>query len=122
MRYYRNDLRLRARTLRNEMTDAERRLWWRLRSKQVLDVQFYRQKPIGSYIVDFYAPAAELVVEVDGGQHFEDAGVQHDVKRDAYLSAQGLKVLRFSNLEVLRDLDVVVDEIATVVEERRKSP
>ena len=54
------------------MTDAEHRLWFRLRRKQLLGLQFYRQKPIGKYIVDFYAPAVALVIEVDGGQHFEE--------------------------------------------------
>ena len=109
-----------ARRLRNEMTDAERRLWFHLRGKQILDVQFYRQKPIGNYIVDFYAPVVALVVEVDGGQHFEEAGIVQDAERDAYLSAQGLRVLRFSNLDILRELDGVLNEIAFAVEERKK--
>ena len=119
---YRTDLKLRARQLRNEMTDAERRLWWRLRGKQVLGVPFYRQKPIGDFIVDFYAPAVKLVVEVDGGQHFEEAAERYDAERSAYLGAQGLRVLRFSNVEVLSATDAVVDEIAFAVESRRKSP
>ena len=104
------------------MTDSERRLWLRLRGKQVFDIQFYRQKPIGQYIVDFYAPAAQLVVEVDGGQHFEDGGMQSDAERDCYLSSLGLSILRFSNLDVLQQLDAVVDEIAHAVETRKKSP
>src|SRR4051794_4161542 len=60
-----------ARLLRREMTDAEQRLWFRLRRKQLEGVQFYRQKPIGPYIVDFFAPTIDLVIEVDGSQHFE---------------------------------------------------
>lgn len=119
---YRNDLKARARQLRNEMTDAERRLWWRLRGKQVLGVQFYRQKPIGDFIVDFYAPEANLVVEVDGGQHFEEGAERYDAERSAYLGEQGLRVLRFSNVEVLSTIDAVVDEIGFAVQERRKSP
>jgi very-short-patch-repair endonuclease len=59
-----------ARSLRSDPTDSEQRLWSRLRRKHILGVQFYRQKPIGRYVVDFYAPAVGLVVEVDGGQHF----------------------------------------------------
>ena len=63
---YNTNLKQASQKLRREMTDAERRLWSRLRAKQILGVQFYRQKPVGNYIVDFYAPAANLVVEVDG--------------------------------------------------------
>ena len=66
---YNPALKERARQLRKQMTAAENELWSRLRLKQVLGVQFYRQKPIGDYIVDFYAPKAKLVLEVDGSQH-----------------------------------------------------
>ena len=65
---YNRKLKDRARPLRTQITDSERALWGRLRRKQVQSVQFYRQKPIGNYIVDFYAPKAKLVVEVDGSQ------------------------------------------------------
>ena len=63
---YRNNLKPLARQLRLNMTDAEQKLWFQLRRKQILDIVFYRQKPIGNYIVDFYAPSQKLVVEVDG--------------------------------------------------------
>ena len=76
------------------MTDSERALWERLRRKQVLAVQFYRQKPIGNYIVDFYAPKAKIVVEVDGSQHMESEQAARDLQRDAFLASQGLRVLR----------------------------
>jgi len=65
--------------------------------------QFYRQKIIGDYIVDFYCPQAKLVVEIDGAQHYEGRGVESDAIRDDYLRAQGLKVLRFSNREVVEN-------------------
>ena len=67
-----------ARTLRKEMTAAERKLWSFLRGKQILGIQFYRQKPIGPYITDFYASAAKLVIEADGGQHLEPDHVSAD--------------------------------------------
>jgi very-short-patch-repair endonuclease len=67
-----------ARSLRANPTDAELRLWYRLRRKQILGVQFYRQKTIGNYIVDFYAPAAKLVVEVDGAHHFALSQAEYD--------------------------------------------
>lgn len=101
-----------ARRLRTGMTDSEQKLWLRLRGKQVGGVQFYRQKPLGAYIVDFYAPAAKLVVEVDGLQHQSEQGVQVDAERDAWLVEQGLSVLRFDNLQVLQETDAVMEVIA----------
>ena len=98
--------------LRNNMTDAERYLWSKLRSKQVNVCWFYRQKPIGEYIVDFYCPRAKLVIEVDGGQHFTDDGHEYDKARDDYLNSLGLKVLRFSNSDVLTNIEGVVECIA----------
>ncbi|HHW76675.1 MAG TPA: endonuclease domain-containing protein [Xanthomonadaceae bacterium] len=100
-----------ARTLRSGMTDCEQRLWSRLRGKQLLGVQFYRQKPIGDYIVDFYAPKAKLVVEVDGSQHLEPARMDHDRRRTAFLESQGLRVLRFDNRQVLQELGGVMEAI-----------
>ena len=97
-----------ARSLRAEMTPSEQMLWSRLRKKQLRSVQFYRQKPIGTYIVDFYAPKAKLVVEVDGSQHLGLEHRQNDTERDAYLTSEGLQVLRFSNIQVLEELDAVV--------------
>ncbi|MDS4059062.1 MAG: endonuclease domain-containing protein [Candidatus Contendobacter sp.] len=86
-----------ARALRSGMTDCEQRLWSKLRRKQVLGVEFYRQKPIGDYIADFYAPKANLVVEVDGSQHLEAAQIDYDRRHTAFLESQGLRVLRFDN-------------------------
>ncbi len=107
-----------SRYLRSEMTECERLLWSRLRRKQLHDVQFYRQKPIGSYVVDFYAPAAGLVVEVDGSQHQDRSPAQNDAHREESLKSQGLRVLRFTNRQVVDDLDSVV----WVVAEALKSP
>ncbi|PKB71354.1 MAG: hypothetical protein BZY87_05730 [SAR202 cluster bacterium Io17-Chloro-G6] len=115
---YKSNLKSISRQLRSEMTECERLLWSRLRRKQLDGVQFYRQKPIGSYIVDFYAPAARLVVEVDGPQHQDPIHTQNDAHRDESLKSQGLQVIRFTNLQVLDDLDAVVG----VVAEALKSP
>jgi len=115
---YKSGLKLISLRLRSEMTESERLLWSRLRRKQLHGTQFYRQKPIGSYIVDFYAPAARLVVEVDGSQHQDNIHAQNDAHRDESLKGQGLRVLRFTNLQVLQDLDSVVG----VVAEALKSP
>jgi len=100
-----------ARSLRLRMTDAEHRLWFRLRRKQLHGVQFYRQKSLGEYVVDFYAPAVGLVVEVDGGQHFEETAMQADARRTDVLHNMGLQVLRFDNRQVLLETEAVVEAI-----------
>ena len=85
-------------------------------TKTLCNVQFYRQKPIGHYIVDFYAPSASLVIEVDGGQHFEIEHRQKDQMRDAYLKMQNLKVLRFDNLQVLQSIDEVLEVVFNLLQ------
>jgi len=93
------------------MTDAEHRLWFRLRRKQLDGVPCYRQKPIGPYIVDFYLPAVRLVIEVDGSQHATIAGSTVDRVRTAYLQSLGLKVIRFDNRQVLLETEAVLEAI-----------
>jgi len=117
---YRTHLKPYARTLRQAIADSENALWARLRRKQIHGVQFYRQRPIGNYIVDFYAPAARLVIEVDGSQHLEVSGRARDTRRDAALESQGLLVLRFDSSQVLRETDAVVEQIGFIVAERLK--
>jgi very-short-patch-repair endonuclease len=119
---YRRDLKAKARNLRARMTDAEQLLWSRLRRKQILGVQFYRQKPVGDYIVDFYAPAARLVIEVDGSQHLGDPGAVHDRMRTVFLQSNSLQVLRFDNLQVLQEVDAVMQAIHQAVEKALHSP
>ena len=119
---YNAKLKHNARQLRREMTDSERALWARLRGKQILDVQFYRQKPIGRYIVDFYASWPRIVVEVDGGQHMETDQEQKDAHRDIYLKNEGLFVLRFNNLQFLQELDSVMEVIYQTIKERLNPP
>jgi len=96
--------------LRKNMTDAEQRLWSCLKRKQVNDYKFRRQFPLGRYIVDFVCLEARLIIEVDGGQHAEQAG--HDEMRDKWLASQRFRVLRFWNNDVLRETDAVVEKIA----------
>ena len=118
---YKARLKPKARQLRKHMTDSERVLWSRLRGRQLLKVQFYRQKPIGEYIVDFYAPRAKLVVEVDGSQHMHTKQAEKDNLRDAYLAAVGLRVVRFNSREVLKETDAVVEVIHRTIAERLDS-
>ena len=108
-----------ARKLRREMTDTERKLWFLLRNNQ-LGVKFRRQVPFGSYILDFYSVKAKLVVELDGGQHSTDEGIAKDKKRDAYLQENGIKVLRFSDIEVLQNTNGVLQAIYESIKERTK--
>jgi very-short-patch-repair endonuclease len=108
---YNKNLKELARELRKNMTDAERFLWSKLRRKQLKEYQFYRQKNIGNYIVDFYCPAAKLVVEIDGGQHYAEENIVKDEARDKFLSGLGFRVLRFSNSDVLKNIEGVVTDI-----------
>ena len=121
---YNPKLKQTARRLRKEMTHCEQLLWMRLRRKQLQNTQFYRQKPIGAYIVDFYAPNAKLVVEVDGSQHLGLKHKQNDQERDTYLTNAGLQVLRFGNMQVLQKIDTVVDAILKALSKssRRNPP
>ncbi len=108
---YNGNLKQLSRELRKNMTDAERHLWAKIRMKQLKGYQFYRQKPIGDYIVDFFCPRAKLVIEVDGSQHFSDELTEYDRIRDEYLSSLGLRVLRFTNTDVLTHIEGVVESI-----------
>lgn len=93
------------------MTDAEMLLWSKLRGKQLKGLQFYRQKIIGDYIADFYCPKSRLVIEVDGGQHFDVEGREKDRERDDYMAYAGITVLRFSNRDVLGNIEALLTMI-----------
>lgn len=108
---YNKNLKQYSRQLRENMTDAERKLWAKIRRKQIKEYQFYRQKPIGDYIVDFYCPRAKLIVEIDGSQHLVGETIQYDRIRDDYLSSLGLRVLRFTNTDVLTNIKGVIERI-----------
>ena len=122
MQPYNKNLKQASRDLRNNMTDVEQLLWQRLRRKQILGLQFYRQKPILNFIVDFYCPAANLVIECDGGQHYTAEGLEADRARDQALAQLGLNVLRFDNRQILTKIDGVVEKIYCVVNLRLESP
>jgi very-short-patch-repair endonuclease len=120
VRPYNKALKQFSRTLRSNMTDAEQHLWFRLRNKQLGGLQFYRQKPLQSFIVDFYCPRAKLVIELDGAQHFEAEHRVKDDARDEELNKLGIKVLRFNDRQVLTETDAVMDVIFQAVSERIK--
>ena len=122
MKPFRQALKQSARQLRSNLTDAEQALWKRVRRKQIQGVQFYRQKPLLNFIVDFYCSKAELVIELDSGQHFEPEYLQKDIERDKALEGLGLHVLRFDNRQVLMEIDSVLAVIDRIVEERLPPP
>ena len=105
----------RARRLRRESTEAEKRLWNKLRARQLLGAKFRRQAPIGPYIVDFVCFERKLVIEIDGGQHAEHDQRAYDEERTKWLKSQGFRVLRFWNNEVLGNLEGVLTRIAEVL-------
>ncbi|MDO6644458.1 endonuclease domain-containing protein [Acinetobacter guillouiae] len=122
MQPYNKNLKQLSRDLRNNMTDAELLLWSKLRRKQILGLQFYRQKPVLNYIVDFYCPAINLVIECDGGQHYTDEGLEADRVRDDALAQQGLVILRFDNGQILLEIDSVISKVFDVASQHLESP
>ena len=110
-------IRDRAKTLRREMTPAERELWSILRDFRPRGARFRRETPIGPYICDFAWLSARLVIEADGDSHETGAGKAHDARRDSYLASQGFSVLRFDNGQILENPDYVALEV-----ERRIRP
>ena len=105
--------------LRKNMTKQERHLWYDFLRGYF--VRFIRQKIIGNYIVDFYCAKANLVIELDGSQHFEKTGKAKDMERDNYLESLNLKVLRFSNADINEHFYEVCTVIDNTVQERLKS-
>ena len=97
--------------LRKNQTEVERLLWAQLRRKQLKGVKFFRQYSIGDYIVDFYSPKNRLAVKIDGGQHNEEKLLKHDEQRTLYFKQFGVKVIRFWNNDVLKNLEGVLDII-----------
>jgi very-short-patch-repair endonuclease len=102
-----------ARMLRRNATAAEKKLWYRIRGGQLRGFQFRRQFPIGAIIVDFCCRERRLVIELDGSQHGEAAGIAADEERTSLISARGYRVIRFWNDDILKNLDSVLEQIFT---------
>jgi very-short-patch-repair endonuclease len=105
----------RRRMLRRSSTDAERRLWQCLRARQLAGAKFRRQHALGPYVLDFYSPQHRLAVEVDGSSHLSPEGQLRDDVRTAYLQSQGVRVLRFTNIEVLAATDAVQERVLRAI-------
>ncbi len=106
--------------MRREMTEAERRMWYLLRGNRLNGFKFYRQVPVGPYIVDFINQQFGLVIEVDGATHAEVHELAHDHRRTAYLISRGLHVLRANNHDVYTNIDGVCETILIKLEELKR--
>ena len=115
-RAYNADLHDQAYALRKSMTPQECHLWFDF--LRTYPLRFRRQRPVGDYIVDFYCAKARLVLELDGHSHVTESGRRHDAKRTAYLESQGLKVIRFFDVDVDRNFERVCSHIDYVTKER----
>ena len=109
-----------ARKLRRDQTDAERKLWFRLRDRRLNGLKFRRQMPVRLYIVDFCCESARLIVELDGGHHSLRSA--QDAKRTADLEAYGYLVLRFWNNDVLSNIGGVLETIAATASQEPPHP
>jgi len=100
-----------AKELRRRQTEAEKRLWFKLRDNQTCGVKFRRQEPIGKYIVDFVNYENKLIVEVDGNHHTETETKIDDIYRANWLKSEGFRILRFWNSEIISNLEKVIEKI-----------
>ena len=110
-----------ARALRQNATEAERKLWRLLRNRRLANWRFRRQQPIGPYFADFFCSSAKLIIEIDGSQHAEDEHRISDASRTEWLEARGYRVMRFWNIDVLKTPDSVMDAIFNVLESAARS-
>src|SRR6266540_3448645 len=114
--------RTRARILRREMTDAERIIWNGIRAHRLCGASFRRQTPIGPFIVDFVCHDAGLIVEIDGGQHYESEHIKRDARRDEFLRSKGYRILRFNNYDVMTNRRGVFETIAAAIRHAPSPP
>ena len=106
---------VRARSMRREMTDAERKLWFLPRDRRLDGAKFRRQSPVGPYIADFVCLGRKLIVEADGGQHVEN---KRDAARDRWLATEGYVVVRYSNIDILKNPEGVLMDLLARLEGR----
>ena len=114
------DILEKAKALRQNMTDAEKVLWERLKNKQILNLRFRRQHPFDIFIADFYCHSARLVIELDGEVHKYQA--EYDNGRTAEMEQYDIQVIRFKNEEITNDIENVIKKIESIIKQRLKSP
>lgn len=117
---YNPNLKKFSQKLRKEQTPAERKLWKYLRKNQINNLKFTRQKPIGKYIADFYCHKLKLVIEIDGDRHYKNQEPEKDKVRDEFFKNQNLKVIRFNNYDVYKNIEGVLKTIWKEVEKFEK--
>ena len=108
-KFHNSKLTKNSKILRKNMTKEERHLWYDF--LKPLPLNIYRQKVIGKYIVDFYCAKAKIIIELDGSQHYEEIGIKNDIERDLYLTKLGMKVIRYSNLDINKNFEGVCKDI-----------
>ena len=108
-------MKARARSLRRKSTDAEILLWQHIRDRRLLGLKFRRQVPIGNYIVDFFCEDAQVIIELDGGQHMEQE--QYDRVRSDWLTANGFRIVRYWNNDIANNLDAVLENLFLLLQE-----
>lgn len=109
-----------ARVLRENETDTEKILWEKLKNKQLGGFKFRRQHPISLYIADFYCHKLKLIIEIDGGYHYTKEQIPKDNERTKILEFNGVRVIRFSNQEILSNIEKVLEKIQTYFPERSR--
>ena len=116
---YNPDLKMKARANRKNMNLPEAELWYKvLNKRRMLNYRFIRQRPINKYIVDFYCAKLKLIIEVDGESHNDQ--IEYDKKRERYLQNKGLKVIHYTNIEIMCNLEGVYLDIEKRIKERKK--
>lgn len=100
-----------SRSLRRNQTDAEKKLWSVLRNRSLCGLKFRRQFSVGKYILDFYCPEFKIGVEADGGQHYDECGRKYDEMRTEELSKLGIEIIRFSDRDILKNIEGVYEII-----------
>ena len=103
------------RKLRQIPPEPENRLWYYLRSRRLQKTKFRRQYSIGQYVVDFYCPSARLAIEIDGDSHFTDEAEANDKIRTAFLKERGIRVIRFTNSDIMKNIEGVLERIASLI-------
>jgi very-short-patch-repair endonuclease len=103
------------RKLRKNLTEPERKIWNIVRNRQIKGCKFFRQFGVGNYILDFYCPEKKLAVELDGGHHFEEGEIKADKQRTEYLELIGIKVIRFQNIDVIKNIEGVYQRMLEVI-------
>jgi very-short-patch-repair endonuclease len=108
-------------SLRSDATEAEKRLWQHLKAKQ-LGAKFRRQYSVDAYVLDFYSPRSKLAIEIDGDSHFTVEAMEYDRERTNYIKGFGIEVIRFTNLEIVENIEGVLEKIEEAVKRRSLPP